>query len=235
MEIIIKKNKNGFSLMKLFELLFFITSLFLISTFVFVVNFLHFDILLFDWKVFFSILLYLCWLLFLCFFVFFIINSIFWQFRGFEVVEIDTESLLIKRRGQLVKDVVTIPLNEIISIDQQKYIPVTFKNRFSGNPFSFSRTIGEIGGHIKITYQKKKKKTIEFGFGLSKEEAFHFIEQMKEILEQQENKMKTLVNELKMGEKSKINSDFGREDTLTDFHEKHIQIKYLTKEKAIKK
>ena len=43
------------------------------------------------------------------------------------------------------------------------------------------------------------------------------------LFEQQENKVKILVNELKEGEKSKMISDFDREKGLSKLHAKYLQ------------
>ena len=43
------------------------------------------------------------------------------------------------------------------------------------------------------------------------------------LFEEQENKSKILVNELKIGEKSKMISGFDREKVLSNFHLKHIR------------
>ncbi len=43
------------------------------------------------------------------------------------------------------------------------------------------------------------------------------------IFEQEENKAKTIVNELKKGEKSKIIQDFDRKKHLKELHTKHLK------------
>lgn len=43
------------------------------------------------------------------------------------------------------------------------------------------------------------------------------------LFEQEENKTKTLINELKEGEKSEMVSNFDREKTLSNFHSKFLQ------------
>jgi len=43
------------------------------------------------------------------------------------------------------------------------------------------------------------------------------------LYEQQENKTKTLINELKVGEKSRMITDFDRKQALTELHAKYLQ------------
>ncbi|MDR0830367.1 MAG: hypothetical protein LBN95_09720 [Prevotellaceae bacterium] len=123
---------------------------------------------------------------------FYLINYIFWQYRGYEEIEMNDKELIISRKGKIIDDKIAISLNEIKSIEEQYYEPETFFSSIWNTPARFSRTIGEIGGRILVRYGKKIKWKIDFGLGLTKEDAKKYVQEMNDIL--QKNKLEKIEN-----------------------------------------
>ena len=116
------------------------------------------------------------------------VNYIFWQIRGYEVIELTAKALSITRKGKLFKDSSIIPMYAIEKIEEnKKYAPTKFGNSIWRNPFLISKIVGEEGGRIRVIYNTKiigfrLKIAIDFGQGLSKEEAYLYVKQMNEIV-----------------------------------------------------
>lgn len=110
------------------------------------------------------------------------LDCIFWQFKGYEDVEINTKELIIKRKGKILKDKFSIPISSIYSVQMQEYEPVTFFSMIFRNPLLFSKAIGETGGRILVLYGKNGKHKIDFGLGLTHSEAKLYVKQMTELL-----------------------------------------------------
>ena len=140
-------------------------------------------------------LLTICLLIFLLLLVnLYLINYIVWQFRGCETVEMTDKILSIKRSGKLFNDNSIISINKIEKIkEQEKYDPSKFSSSIWRNPFMFSKITGEEGGKIRVIYNTKVicfkfKIALDFGQGLSKEEARLYIQMMNEILSEKHSK-----------------------------------------------
>jgi len=181
MKIIIKKEKSCFALIQLFAILILFNSVIAFIVFVSLTNVVFEFLSVED-------LLTICILLFLPLsFNLYILNYIFWQIRGYEIVEMTENTLSIKRIGKIFKDNSIIPLYKIEKIEEQEYQPIEFGTSIWINPFEFSKIIGETGGRIKVTYNAKAicysfKIAIDFGLGLSKEDAHLYVQQMNKIL-----------------------------------------------------
>ncbi len=119
----------------------------------------------------------------LSWFGFYILNYIFWQFRGYEEIEFNEKELVIWRRGKLKSDKLRIPISSIQTIQEQDYKPINYGERIFRNPFLFSKLIGETGGRILVRYGKRIKYKVDFGLGLTPKEAKLYVEQMNEILD----------------------------------------------------
>ena len=130
----------------------------------------------------------------ICFYLFlptllnlYLINYIFWQIRGYEIIEMSEKTLLIKKLGKIFKHNTVIPLYKIKKIEEQEYNPPRFGDSIWQNSFRIAEFTGEAGGRIKVTYNVKilgfnLKNVIELGQGLSEEEAHLYVQQMNEIL-----------------------------------------------------
>ena len=73
----------------------------------------------------------------------YILNYIFWQVRGYEVVEITEKTLSIKKKGKIFKDNFIIPLYKIKDIREQEYKAIEFGTSIWIKPWEFSDVIGE--------------------------------------------------------------------------------------------
>ncbi len=170
MKYIIKKRKSWYALANLFFILLaLITALIIII--ILIVNR-------------FNSVLELSWLIILLIgFGLYIMNYIFWQFRGYEEVEINEKEFIIRRKGKLINDKFKIPTSTIHSIQEQEYEPITYTTTIFRNPFLFSKAIGETGGRILAKYGETGKYKIDFGLGLTPEEAKLYVQQMNEVLD----------------------------------------------------
>ena len=170
MKYIIKKRKSWYALTNLlFILLALITALTIIT--VLIVNG-------------FNSILELSWLIILIIgFGLYIMNYIFWQFRGYEEVELNDKEFIIRRKGKLINDKFKILTSTIYSIQEQEYEPVTYTTTIFRNPFLFSKAIGETGGRVLVRYGKDGKNKIDFGLGLTVDEAKLYVQQMNKILD----------------------------------------------------
>jgi hypothetical protein len=121
----------------------------------------------------------ICFLLYADFFA---LDYIFWNFRGYEEVEMNDREITIKNRGKLKEKRIVISLSNIISIQEQDYERKTFFSPPFQTPTGFSNAIGEIGGRIYVIYKEKKEKKIEFGLGLTEDEASIYVKQFNDIL-----------------------------------------------------
>lgn len=181
MKIIIRKKKNLYALSLLFSIIILVDIVAGGIIWIILENGVNsFDYLLIIGLLFFLPLLFNLYL----------INYIFWQIRGYEIVELTEKILSIERKGKLFKDSSSIPVNKIEKIKEQKYDP-TSGSPFWTHPFEFSKVIGEEGGRIRVIYNAKIigysfKIASDFGQGLSKEEAHLYVQQMNKILSGQQ-------------------------------------------------
>ena len=180
MKVIIRKKKSSYALFQLFGILILVD---LVIGFIIFTSFQYDGISGFDELLVGFIFLSLPLLLNL-----YLINYIFWQLRGYEIVEMNEKTLSIKRMGKLFNDSSMISTNKIELIkDQKKYDPSKFGDSIWINPFLFSEIAGEEGGKIRVIYKTKIfgfsfKISTFFGQGLSNEEALMYVQQMNKIL-----------------------------------------------------
>lgn len=115
-------------------------------------------------------------------FGFYILNWILWQLKGYEEIEFNKDELIIKRKGKLINDKLKIQTSIIQMFEEQAYTPIGIDTYMFRNPLLFSRLIGESGGRILVKYGRKKKNKVNFGLGLTPEEARTYAKQMNDIL-----------------------------------------------------
>lgn len=102
------------------------------------------------------------------------LDFILWQLRGYEVITMDDDDLIIKKRGKLFNSKVMININDIENLEASKFklIYLLFTNRYF-SPFGV--------GKISVRYLRK---TYRFGFGISKDEALRHIEEINTNISQ---------------------------------------------------
>lgn len=174
MKFIIRKRKSWYALANLFFILLAVMAVLTIIVVLIINGFNSFS--------------ELSWLIILLIgFGLFIMNYIFWQYRGYEEIELNEKEFIVGRKGKLINDKFKILTSTIHSIKEQEYEPVTYTTTIFRNPFLFSKAIGETGGRILVRYGKNGKYKIDFGLGLTPDEAKLYVQQMNELLDSVDN------------------------------------------------
>lgn len=96
------------------------------------------------------------------------LDFIIWQVRGFEVISMDDDDLIIKKRGKLFNSKVMININDIENIEISK-----FKLRYLLFNNHYFSAFGV--GKICVRYLGR---SYRFGYGISKDEALRHIEEI---------------------------------------------------------
>ncbi len=113
------------------------------------------------------------------------IDYIVWQFKGYEIIEIDQTKFMLLRRGKIFKSKIIIKTSDIISVKECNYQPPRLgdSNSLFNHPFNTSRNIGAIGGKICIEYkEKKRKEKLYFGFSLTNQETRQYVLKMQDYI-----------------------------------------------------
>lgn len=102
------------------------------------------------------------------------LDFILWQVRGYEVISMDDDDLIVKKRGKLFNSKVMININDIENLEASEFklIYLLFTNRYF-SPFGV--------GKISVRYLRR---TYRFGFGISKDEALRHIEEINTNISQ---------------------------------------------------
>ncbi len=118
----------------------------------------------------------------------YLIDRMVWQISGYEQVEVSDNTLIIKKRGKILRYTLRIPFSDIKEVEQQDYQRIGCLSSIWVNPFGASDDIEETGGRVKVTFTEKilfwrATTKLAFGLGFTAEKASGCVEQLKKHLQ----------------------------------------------------
>jgi hypothetical protein len=104
-----------------------------------------------------------------------------WQITGYEVLEVNSQDIILQKKGKIFpnKNIIKLETVESISITDYKYLSWT-DFIFVLDLSKFAKLLGETGGKICVEYSKN---SINFGQGLTEEEAIELVAEIKQYMQ----------------------------------------------------
>lgn len=122
--------------------------------------------------------------IFLIMFAIWFLDFILWQVRGYEVISMDDDDLIIKKRGKLFNSKMMININDIENIEVSK-----FKLRYLLFNNLYFSAFGV--GKICVRYLGR---SYRFGYGITKDDAKEYIEEINANILQTKEKYIDYIN-----------------------------------------
>lgn len=111
-------------------------------------------------------------------FVYFI-DCFLWQIKGYEIVEVNKQFMILKRKGKLFPQSLKIKLENIQSVFVQDYKDLMLSDLVITLWGRMSKFYGESGGRICVRYSEV---SFDFGQGLIKTEAEKLVRDINQYL-----------------------------------------------------